>query len=70
MVSTSRASRMIQPRAEGEVALVIGRELDTAPHGFVEVIRAVEFALPSIEVVDSRIENWQISDRRHRRRQR
>lgn len=55
------ASRMIQPRAEGEVALVIGRELDSAPHGFVEVVRAVEFALPSIEVVDSRIENWQIS---------
>ena len=55
------ASRMIQPRAEAEVALVIGRELDNAPHGFVEIVRAVEFALPSIEVVDSRIANWQIS---------
>ena len=55
------ASRMIQPRAEAEVALVIGRELDNAPHGFVELVRAIEFALPSIEVVDSRIENWQIS---------
>lgn len=55
------ASRMIQPRAEAEVALVIGRELNSAPHGFAEVVRAVEFALPSIEVVDSRIENWQIS---------
>ena len=55
------ASRLIQPRVEGEVALVIGRELDNAPHGFLEVLRAVEFALPSIEIVDSRIENWQIS---------
>jgi 2-keto-4-pentenoate hydratase len=55
------ASRLIQPRAEAEVALVIGRELNDAPHGFVEVMRAVEFALPSIEVVDSRIERWQIS---------
>lgn len=55
------ASRLIQPRAEGEVALVIGRELDAAPHGFAEVVRAVEFALPAIEIVDSRIENWQIS---------
>jgi 2-keto-4-pentenoate hydratase len=53
-------SRMIQPRAEGEVALVMGRDLDNAPHGFAEVLRAVEFALPAIEVVDSRIENWQI----------
>lgn len=55
------ASRLIQPRAEAEVALVIGRELNRAPHGFAEVLRAVEFALPAIEVVDSRIENWQIS---------
>ena len=55
------ASRLIQPRAEAEVALVIGRELDRAPHGFAEVMQAVEFALTAIEVVDSRIENWQIS---------
>lgn len=55
------ASRLIQPRAEAEVALVIGRELDRAPHGFAEVVRAVEFALPAIEVVDSRIADWQIS---------
>lgn len=55
------ADRLIQPQAEAEVALVMGRELNRAPHGFAEVVAAVEFALPSIEVVDSRIENWQIS---------
>ncbi len=54
------ASRLIQPRAEGEVALVLEHDLDNAPHGFAEIIRAVAFALPAIEVVDSRIENWQI----------
>ncbi len=54
------ASRLMQPRAEGEVALVIQHDLDNAPHGFAEIIRAVAFALPAIEVVDSRIENWQI----------
>ncbi len=55
------ADRLIQPRAEGEVALVIGRELNRAPHGFAEIIRSVDFALPAIEVVDSRIEDWKIS---------
>lgn len=55
------ASRLIQPRAEAEVALVLGRDLNNAPHGFAEIIRSVEFALPSIEIVDSRIANWQIS---------
>lgn len=55
------AERLIQPRAEGEVALVVGRALDDAPHSFGQVMRAIEYALPSIEVVDSRIANWQIS---------
>lgn len=55
------ASRLIQPRAEAEVALVLEHDLDDAPHGFAQIIRAVAFALPSIEVVDSRIDNWDIS---------
>jgi 2-keto-4-pentenoate hydratase len=55
------AGRLIQPRAEAEIALVLDRDLDSAPHGFAEVVRAVAFALPAIEVVDSRIENWDIS---------
>lgn len=55
------AGRLIQPRAEAEVALVLERDLDSAPHGFAEVIRAVAFALPSLEIVDSRIQNWDIS---------
>ena len=55
------SGRLIQPRAEAEVALVMGRELNSAPHGFAEIVRAVEFALPSIEIVDSRIANWDIS---------
>lgn len=55
------AIRLIQPRAEAEVALVLERDLDSPPHGFAEVIRAVAFALPAIEVVDSRIERWDIS---------
>jgi 2-keto-4-pentenoate hydratase len=54
------AARLIQPRAEGEVALVLERDLDAAPHGFAEIVRAVAFSLPAIEIVDSRIENWQI----------
>ena len=55
------AGRLIQPRAEAEVALVLERDLDSAPHGFAEVIRAVAFALPAVEVVDSRIQGWDIS---------
>jgi 2-keto-4-pentenoate hydratase len=54
------ADRLLQPRAEAEVALVIERDLDNAPHGFAELVRAVAFALPAIEIVDSRIAGWDI----------
>ena len=54
-------SRLIQPRTEAEVALVLDRDLDNAPHGFAELVRAVVFALPALEIVDSRIENWAIT---------
>lgn len=55
------STRLLQPRVEAEVALVLGRDLDDAPHGFAEVVRSVEFALPAIEIVDSRIADWRIS---------
>lgn len=54
------SSRLIQPRAEAEIALVLDRDLDAAPHSFATVLRAVAFVLPAIEIVDSRIENWDI----------
>ena len=52
--------RLIQPKVEAEVALVIGRDLTHERHTFADIIGATEYALPAIEVVDSRIENWNI----------
>ena len=52
--------RLIQPKVEAEVALVIGRDLNHERHTYADLIRATEYALPAIEIVDSRIENWSI----------
>lgn len=54
------AERLLQPRAEAEVALVLEHDLDNGEHSFADIIRATAFALPSIEVVDSRIAGWDI----------
>ncbi|MBX3670840.1 MAG: 2-keto-4-pentenoate hydratase [Rhodocyclaceae bacterium] len=54
------AGRLIQPKVEAEVALVIGRDLNHERHTYADLIRATEYALPAIEIVDSRIENWNI----------
>ncbi|GGO61480.1 2-keto-4-pentenoate hydratase [Nonomuraea cavernae] len=51
----------LQPRAEAEIALVLGRDLEGGPFTAAEVIRAVEFALPAIEIADSRVAAWDIT---------
>ncbi|MDP9864437.1 MULTISPECIES: 2-keto-4-pentenoate hydratase [Streptosporangium] len=55
------AGRFLQPRAEAEVALVLKSDLVGGPFTVAEVIRAVDFALPAIEIVDSRIAGWDIA---------
>jgi 2-keto-4-pentenoate hydratase len=52
--------RFLQPRVEAEVAFVLGRDLDSPTTHVADVIRATEFVLPAIEVVDSRIAGWDI----------
>lgn len=53
--------RLIQPRAEAEVALVLGKDLtyeDCTPE---QVEKASDFAVCAIEIVDSRIADWKIT---------
>jgi 2-keto-4-pentenoate hydratase len=52
---------LLQPRCEAEVALVIGRELTDPQMTLTRLMCSVEYALPAIEVVDSRIEGWDIN---------
>lgn len=52
--------RLLQPKVEAEIALVIGRDLTHERHTYADLIGATEYALPAIEIVDSRIENWNI----------
>ena len=52
--------RLIQPKVEAEIALVLGRDLTHKRHTYADLIRATDYALPAIEVVDSRIAHWNI----------
>jgi len=53
-------SRLIQPKVEAEIALVLGRDLTHEKHTYADIIRATDCVLPAIEIVDSRIERWDI----------
>jgi 2-keto-4-pentenoate hydratase len=54
-------SRLIQPKVEAEIAFILERDLDMNTISLAEVIRSVAYAVPAIEVVDSRIRDWKIS---------
>lgn len=54
------SEQLIQPRAEGEIAFVLKRDLIGPGVTNAEVIRATDFVMPCYEIVDSRIRDWQI----------
>jgi 2-keto-4-pentenoate hydratase len=54
-------TRFLQPRVEAEVAFVLGADLDLERPNAADVVRATDFVLPAIEVVDSRIRDWDIT---------
>jgi 2-keto-4-pentenoate hydratase len=53
-------TRLCQPRVEIESAFVLGAPLAGPGVSVADVIRATEFVLPSIEIIDSRIIGWDI----------
>lgn len=54
-------ARLIQPKVEAEVALVVGRELPGGAPTWAEFVSAIDCALPALEVVDSVIQDWKIT---------
>lgn len=54
---------LVQPRVEAEVAFVLGRDIAAESEAEItlDLVRAaVEVALPALEIVDSRIADWDI----------
>lgn len=54
-------SRLMQPKAEAEIAFVVGRDLATAKPSYAEFLACLAYALPAIEIVDSAIADWKLT---------
>ncbi|MFM0184060.1 fumarylacetoacetate hydrolase family protein [Paraburkholderia nemoris] len=55
------ADHLIQPKAEAEIAFILGRDLDEDVISWGRFLQGIEYALPAIEIVDSVIEDWKIT---------
>lgn len=53
-------SRLLQPRAEAEIAFVLAEDVLDPEVSLARLARAVAYASPAIEVVDSRVRDWDI----------
>lgn len=57
---TISTASLIQPRAEGEVAFLLERDLAGPGVTNADVLYATRFVMPCFEIVDSRIRDWRI----------
>lgn len=53
-------STLIQPKAEGEIAFILKRDLMGPGLSNADVLAATECVMPCFEIVDSRIKDWKI----------
>ncbi|MCI3273390.1 2-keto-4-pentenoate hydratase [Streptomyces cylindrosporus] len=55
------AGSLLAPRVEPELAFVLDRPLSGPGVTVADVLRATAFVVPSLEIIDSRIQNWEIT---------
>jgi 2-keto-4-pentenoate hydratase len=53
-------SQLIYPRIEAEIAFVFGKSMDGEAVTMADLLGSIEYVVPALEIVDSRVENWDI----------
>lgn len=53
------ADKMLQPRVEAELAFIMAKDVESTDRE--SVVAAVESVVPALEIVDSRVEKWDIT---------
>lgn len=51
---------MLAPRIEAEIGFILNRDLSGPDVTFIDVLLATKWIVPTLEIIDSRIEDWKI----------
>jgi 2-keto-4-pentenoate hydratase len=54
-------AQLCQPRVEVEVGFILGAPLPAPGCNIADVLRATEYVVPALEIIDSRIRDWKIT---------
>jgi len=58
---TLPSEHLLQPKVEAEVAIILETDLPSTETTYNDVLRAAAWAVPALEIVDSRIADWKIT---------
>lgn len=55
------AHELLQPKVEGEIAFVLKRDISGPRATVHDVLKATDYIVPALEIIDSRIRDWKIT---------
>jgi len=58
--SSIDVDQLMQPKVEAEIAFVLSQDIDSENISTTELINAIDYVIPTIEIVASRIKDWNI----------
>lgn len=59
--STVSAGKLLQPKVEAEIAFCLSRDIDVLGDDPAELADAISYAAAALEIVDSRVSDWNIT---------
>ncbi|MED3624714.1 2-keto-4-pentenoate hydratase [Neobacillus thermocopriae] len=58
--SIVKMNELLSPKVEAEIGFILGEDLKGPNITYLDVMMATEYVVPTLEIIDSRIEDWKI----------